>query len=424
MGHITGGDVVLVKNGTYNEDGLYIYGPAGTSVLPTILKAYPGHSPSFKGLGDGGRIAIDGTSDITIEGLEIWNLNQCVYIRNAAHHIVIRNCNIHDSGNELCHVDTGSHDVVFENNHIHDGGTIGTHINGEGLYIGNSGVVDNTYNVTLRSNRVHNTLSEGIELKPGTHDCVVEYNDVSTNNTGSVPAASIEVDETSNFPSNPNHIVRANKIHDAGAQSHGIRAGTGCSVYNNIVYNLSSSKYAISVDNLAGDSYPRQVYNNTLDVPPTRAVLLGGGLADVKNNIGPSSTGNKATSTAYYIDAGNHNYNLVRGSAPVDAGADLSTKVPIDYTGIPRPAGSAFDLGAYEYVRFAGMFRAPVRQGAILLLDFSGFAGMSYVLESTTQLLSAAWVPVSTNVAGSNGEIIFNLAATNSVDFYRARLAP
>src|SRR6185503_17755301 len=113
-----------------------------------------------------------------------------------------------------------SHDVVFENNRIHDGGTIGTGINGEGLYIGTSGILDNTYNVILRSNVVYNTLSEGIELKPGTHECLVEYNNISTNNTGPVPAASIELDETLNYASNPNHVVRGNIVHDAGSHSH------------------------------------------------------------------------------------------------------------------------------------------------------------------------------------------------------------
>lgn len=43
-------------------------------------------------------------------------------------------------------------------------------------------------------------------------------------------------------------------------------------------------------------------------------------------------------------------FRLVQGSAAIDAGEDLSAEgVTTDVSGKPRPAGKAFDIGAYEY---------------------------------------------------------------------------
>ena len=345
---ISGGDKVLVKNGTYNEDGLYIDADSSGSLgKETTIAAYPGHSPVFRGLGNTGRIAVDGVSYFTIDGFDISNLNQCIQIRNGSHHITVRNCKVHDCGNELIRVLGNCHDVLFENNIVHDGGSLGGS-NGEGFYIGSAGTVDNSYNVTIRGNTIYNTKSEGVELKPGTHDCIVEGNNVSVSNTGDVRASSIEVDYVRNYGSNPNHIVRNNIVHDSGSNSYGIRAGTGCTVYNNVVYNISGYKYAILVDNDSSDSYSRRIYNNTLDVNSTRAIRLRAGAADIRNNIGPSSPGNMVTSNAYYVNAANRDYRLVAGSPPVDAGADLSSVVSVDKDGTARPMGTAFDMGAYE----------------------------------------------------------------------------
>lgn len=43
-------------------------------------------------------------------------------------------------------------------------------------------------------------------------------------------------------------------------------------------------------------------------------------------------------------------YSLKAGSPAIDKGADLSSLFNIDYAGVSRPQGSAWDIGAYEYV--------------------------------------------------------------------------
>jgi hypothetical protein len=60
-------------------------------------------------------------------------------------------------------------------------------------------------------------------------------------------------------------------------------------------------------------------------------------------------------------------------------------------------------------------------------LDFAGMAGVSYILETTTNLLfPEGWQPVATNAAVTNGVLQFtDPQATNFPQrFYRLKLAP
>ena len=77
--------------------------------------------------------------------------------------------------------------------------------------------------------------------------------------------------------------------------------------------------------------------------------LNSAGTADVKNNIGPATTNNLATSDAYYAGKEVANYHLASGSAPINAGLDLTSTVPTDIEGKSRLTYPLPDLGAYEY---------------------------------------------------------------------------
>ncbi|HXJ61203.1 MAG TPA: right-handed parallel beta-helix repeat-containing protein, partial [Verrucomicrobiae bacterium] len=347
----SGGDTIYVRAGTYSEGDKVISGPSGSASAPTVLAAYQGESVQLIGSGNSGRVALDALSYFTIDGLTISNLNQGVYIRNGCHDIVVKNCNLGNVGQEIFRVLQDSYNVTLSNCFIHDGGVLASS-NGEGVYIGTaaSDVRDNTHHVVISSNIITRTKSESIEFKEGSHDCIAEKNVISVGCTTDYPASCIEVDNAATWPSNPNHIVRNNIIFDPGSRCHGIRAGTGVLIYNNIIWGISSGKYAVVVDNASSDSYPRRIYNNTMDVVSSRAISISGGTAYVTNNIGPSSAGNTLNDTAFYANAANHDYHLVPGTGVIDVGANLRTYVPADYDGNTRPTSAAFDMGAFEYL--------------------------------------------------------------------------
>lgn len=353
ISQISSGATLYVKAGTYNE-AVLIDRASGTAGNPTVIQAFPGDSVTILGNGvDGGRVKIAGVSYVTFDSFIITNFNQGLFIENS-HHIVVQNSTVHDVGQEGLHVRLNSSFVVIQDSTVRN--TRKWQFNGEGMYIGtgSAGPLDNTNNIIIRNNVIHDTIDEGIELKPGTHDCLVEGNTLFNISSGGATTGSIEVNQAvagvQHWDSNPNHVIRNNIIHSS---STAIRAGTGVSVYNNLIYSLTSGQRGIYVDNLSSDGYTRIIYHNTIDLASANAVVVAGGTADVKNNIGPTGSGNIFTADSYYVDKAGADYHLAVGSAPVNAGLDLTAVVPTDIEGKSRLASPPPDLGAYERVSVA-----------------------------------------------------------------------
>ena len=353
LGRMTGGDTVYVRAGTYNE-ALYIAGPAGTAGANTLIAAYPGDSVTLLGSGvNSGRCKIANASYITFRGFTITNYNQGLFVDSSSN-ITIQGCTIHHVGQEGLHIHMNSSFVTVDGCTVHD--TRQWQYNGEGIYIGtgDAAPVDNTNNVTIRNTTIYNTTDEGIEFKIGTHHITAEGNNIYNVNLGSDwsqngnSVGAIEVNNAvgavQHYDSDPQQVVRNNFIHDVKTA---IRAGTGITIYNNVIRHVSG--YGIYVDNQSNDSYTRVIYHNTIDAASANAVYHVGGTQDVRNNIGPAAAKNLPAQNSYFVDTARADYHLVKGSAPIDAGDDLTAIVPTDRDGVSRKLYGAPDLGAYEY---------------------------------------------------------------------------
>lgn len=375
LSNMNSGDTLYVMAGTYNES-LYIYRPAGTPAKWTVIKAYPGHIVNLVGSGvNVGRNKIINTSYLVFDGFNITNYNHGIYVENA-NNIKILNCDVHHIGQQAVTIHYDSYNVLVQNCKIHD--TRQWQYNGEGLYIGtsSSGPLDNTNNITIRNSIIYNTTDEGIELKPGTHDCLIENNvlyNIMTDPDYAGSAGAIEINQATiscpscinglqTWPSNPNHLVRNNIVHSSKT---GIRAGTGSSVYNNVIYNIQETFQGILVNNSSSDNYMRKIYHNTVDLSADRAVIVSSGTADVKNNIGPSSLNNIVSNSSYFVSTvkGSEDYHLVSGSAPIDIG--VVTDITTDKDGNIRPQGGGFDIGAYEYGTASGVQNEKISDLAV-----------------------------------------------------------
>jgi len=361
IGRMSGGDTLNVRTGIYAET-LYISGPSGTSSAHTVIQAYPGDTPTIQGPNtSNGRVKLSGVSYVDFIGFGVTNFNQGIFIEGSSSHVTVKNCTVYGIGQEGIHVHDNSSYIMLQGNAVHDTGVCC--YNGEGFYIGtgDSGPADNTNNVTIIGNTAYNTTDEGIELKSGTHDCIVDGNRFHNNNSNNngYGGASIEVDAAvsgvQNWPQNPNHIIRNNIVYSAGPGTgpsninSGIHCATGCTAYNNVIYGINFLGYGLFTDNPASDSYSRNFYHNTVDVIGARAFVNNGGSADVRNNIGPTSGNNLATNNAYYVNEPAADYHLATNSPPVNAGVDLTSIVPTDIEGFSRLVCPPPDLGAYEY---------------------------------------------------------------------------
>ncbi len=359
LGRIASGDTLIVHAGTYNEQ-LFISGPAGTAASPTVIQANPGDTVTLVGNGNTGRQKIANTSYLKFIGFTITNIQQGLFV-DSSNHITIQGITVHHVYQEGIHVHFDSSFVTIDGCTVHDTG-LGT-FNGEGIYIGtsNTSPLDNTNNVTVHGCTIHDTADEGIEVKPGTHDITVDGNElyrtaIGNNGTG---GAAIEVNEAvgsfQHWDSNPNHVVKNNLVHNVGPGgsnqllNSAIRAGTGGTYFNNVIWGINASGAGILANNNAGDSYTRRIYHNTVDVPSARAVVVSGATTDIKNNIGPAGANNLATSSAYFVNQASADYHLAAGSAPINAGTDLTSVVPTDIEGASRKTSPPPDLGAYEF---------------------------------------------------------------------------
>jgi hypothetical protein len=139
-----------------------------------------------------------------------------------------------------------------------------------------------------------------------------------------------------------------------------IKVGTGqdSKIYNNLIY----ANYG-GIDVYGTNE---QIYNNTIYNNASRPGIeyVDATSPVVKNNIlwqnsagivDTSSTGkvesNNLVTDPEFTNPGTLDLTLLSTSDAIDAGANLSTAgVTIDFLGVARPYGSAYDIGAYEFV--------------------------------------------------------------------------
>ena len=365
ISRMAGGDTLIVKAGTYAGE-FTITGPSGTSGAHTTIKTAPGATVILSGPGfNSGRIKITGgCSFIDFIGFTITNYNQGLYLDDdvgtstPCSNVTVDGVTIHDVGQEGIAVRAGSasgpRNFVIKNSTVYNTGRLDPNQNGEGIYLGNSSAIDVTNGVTLLNNTIHDVTSECIELKGDSHDNIVDGNNLShciTSGAGfGNGGGAIEIDEPRNTTTDPHQIVRNNVIHDlpnaSGVTKRGIRAGTGATIYNNILYNIGSS-YSCILSN--SSNYSRLIYHNTVDCSASNAVVNSGTTADIRNNLGPAGTNNLTISSSYFVNYSAHDYRLLSSSAPINAGANLAATVPKDIAGTSRSTNGLPDLGAYEF---------------------------------------------------------------------------
>jgi hypothetical protein len=287
---------------------------------------------------------------------------------------------------------------IFHDNYIHNTG-------GEGMYIGHSfysgwtttcgGVSTVLIPSVMKGVRVYNNIVDsahwdGIQVGSASEDCEI-YNNKVTN---------FGVDCT---------YAQNNGIQIGGGTTgkcynNYIANGSGCGIivfgtgnndfYNNIIVNAGynyfptdSTKrvHGILCDDRAtipGSSF--NFYNNTIITPKTdgirlmstisrnnkffnNVILKPGSLKSYSKyskenpyiNIGSKAGVDAVVSHNYldkdlvnikFVDAPNGNYRLSAGSPAIDAGMDLLLYgINYDLDNHPRPSGSAFDAGAFEF---------------------------------------------------------------------------
>jgi hypothetical protein len=225
---------------------------------------------------------------------------------------------------------------------------------------------DGSYALNTSSNTVYITV-DGIELIP--YQSGTQYMSV------------IGI-----YVLSPNAIIKNNIIHDMALNTlNGYNAGILIfrrgQVFNNIIYNVAG--WGI-YDNDSYGGTIHNIYNNTVYKFATNGHAVPRGINVTnnagyyaKNNLVISTTSNPcysiaggttttngssdATGTAglqnltaanlfVSVTAGSEDLRLKAGAAGIDVGTDLGASYNTDIIGTSRPQGSAWDIGAFEYI--------------------------------------------------------------------------
>jgi hypothetical protein len=202
-------------------------------------------------------------------------------------------------------------------------------------------------------------------------DGVVEANTIYSNGLGG--CAGINMDGVSDT------IVRNNLLYDNHATGIALfqQDGAICSrdnrVLNNTILNEADGRWAVTISHTSCVNnkifnnilYTAHSFRGSIELP---ADTIPGFESDYNIVMDRFSIddGNSVISLAawqalgydtnsilinlsqLFVDMGSDDYHLASGSQAIDVGV-LLPDVPTDLDGRPRPSGSAFDIGAYEY---------------------------------------------------------------------------
>lgn len=433
------GDTILVQAGTYA--GCRI-GKSGQPSLPCTLKADSGAAVLVNAPGPVNRhnsnIEIedfDGTlSYWVIDGFEVANAPRYGIDLRDTDHMTVQNCYVHNS------VVTGIFLAFCYHPLIQNNQSAG---NGEhGIYQSNSGDYP-----TIRGNILHHNFSAGIHMNgdrnftPGDgiiSFALVEKNIIYENGAPPGGGSGINCDGVSDSVI-INNLLYNN--HASGISLYAIDGAEGSSrnkVYNNTIVMAADGRWCINIPAATeGQTDPvgNKIKNNILYTPHT----FRGSIATyntsvtnfesdyniVVNRFSVDEGGTNmtlaawqafgydahtlvSTPSALFVNPATNDFHLKSGAPAIDAGTSVG-EVTADRDGIPRPQGSAYDMGCFELsqcsLSLSPGSAAFTRNGGSSTITVTAPGGCSW-----TAVSNAGFITVNSGSGTGNGTINYSVS--------------
>jgi parallel beta-helix repeat protein len=361
MACMSGGETLMIKGGTYAECLTTSDFKSGTAQARTVIKRH-------------------GTDQVTLKP----HAGQChhvILIHGERKYVTLDGINIDGSnmrGNNMKFEPVSrkrdspyahrSEDYFLEQaSFIHV-------LNAKLSHAGNCGIQGRANNSLFRNLEIYGTRTHCYGYYFNGHGTIIENNNIHHNANGGMQIYAQGGDETITKQMH----IRNNWVHDNCTHMQtgcigGILLANGLDnyIYNNIVVN--NGKTGIR---LYSATRSIRIYNNTI-VNHNIGIHLHNKIGHiVRNNIlyqnrtpmaGTNSSmtiSNNLTTNPSFANASGGGYHLQSGSPAIDKGMTLS-EVPCDANGNKRPAGSAYDIGAYEYGASPSS-NCPQREGITL----------------------------------------------------------
>jgi len=366
---VQAGDTVFVENGTYA--GFDHRATSGTASQPIVFKAL-GNAVEITSKGpkrnDG--INIEGVDYIVIDGFRVIGVGTTGNgngIRIVlANNCVVRNCLCDNNGDRgiftgftddilieynVCSNSKDEHGIYVSNssdrpiiryNECYGNNNIGIHINGD-KSAGGDGIISDAQ---VYGNIIHdNNLAAGINMD-GVENPII-YNNLIYNNHFSQGIALFQQDGA--IPTRGAKVYN-NTIIVPSDGRWGILVKNGSNVdteiYNNIIINQHAWRGCIALENQTGFKSDYNLLNDKMSasgdgssIPLADWQMLG---FDQNSILAP-------VLADIFININAADFQLADNSPAINAGTGLvSSIVTTDITGLSRPYGVTYDIGAYE----------------------------------------------------------------------------
>ncbi len=362
------GDTVMIRNGAYAG---FRAKSGGSSGLPITFKSENGASVVVNGLGPeawhNSLINIEGYDWWVVDGLEVTGApdNAGIDIR-MADHITVRNCYCHHNQkwgiftgfaeyfiaeyNE-CSYSTEEHGIYHSNsgdnaiiryNTCHHNNACGIQINADHL-MGGDGI---SSNCTVSHNVLYENGSAGgaaINLA-SVRDSLIANNLIYHNHAGGI--AAWDDDQGNQWGSKDNKYYN-NTIHmpSDGRWAINLKNGsTGSKVYNNILIHENAARGGLEIDTSSLTGFLSD-YNVLTRVSVDETTMS---LPDWQSTYSRDAHSFSQTAGQTFLSPGT-DYHLLVTALAIDAGSTLP-EITDDLDGNARPQGTAYDIGAYEYL--------------------------------------------------------------------------
>jgi hypothetical protein len=192
--------------------------------------------------------------------------------------------------------------------------------------------------------------------------------------------------------------------------------------------NLAAGAYALkAVATAAGISATSSVVNITVLSPPTVSITnpVSGAVFAAPANVSIGATATAASGTVTNVQFFTNGVSLASlTAAPFTLTANNLAAGAYTLTAVAKASGI---LATSTPVNVTVVNPAPVVisaasvSGGLFSFSYAGNAGLSYVVQSSSNLVN--WLPVTTNLAAAN-PVPFSNPATNGVQFFRIGLLP
>ncbi len=268
-----GGDVLLLGTGTYR--GFKIRGRHFTADLPLVIKAAPGARPLIRGRDYDGYLAhITDSSYLVLDGLTMENSNQPIYCITVDH-LILANLEIHDTGQEIIHIQGTSRYVDILNCRLYDTG----HTRDEwceGIYIGmGQPPFENVEYVWIEGNEIFSTgHAEGINIKSRSYHITIRGNRVHDIAPGTATqynqaAISFEAADLTFRPGEDTDLwVENNEVYNVrfGRWANGIQVSTaGGRIVNNHIHDCAEFGLEFNEYGRGPGIFPTWLFGNRIE---------------------------------------------------------------------------------------------------------------------------------------------------------------